>query len=76
MQAGRVVRDIGALVVPRVGRVGETGDPLAPSRLLDGGGMEVPAVAEFLHHTLAADASLASLRSCTFELLASLLTEY
>jgi site-specific recombinase XerD len=70
VQDGRVVRDIGALAVPRVGRVEETGDSLAPFRLLDDGGAEETAVAEFLHHMLADDASPASLRSYTFELLA------
>jgi integrase len=55
--------------VPRAGRVEESGDALLPFRLLDGGGMEVAAVAEFLHHMLADDASPASLRSYTFELL-------
>ena len=54
----------------RAGRVEETGDPLLPFRLIDGQGAEVPAVAEFLHHMLADDASPASLRSYAYELLA------
>ena len=64
------VRDVAALAVARAGRVEETGDPLLPFRLVDGQGAEVPAVAEFLHHMLAEDASPASLRSYAYELLA------
>ncbi|MFI7709378.1 tyrosine-type recombinase/integrase [Nonomuraea sp. NPDC049480] len=58
-----------ALVVPRAGRVEETGEPLRPFRLIDGEGVEVAAVTEFLHHMLADDASPASLRSYAYELL-------
>ena len=64
------VRDVAALKVARVGRVTETRDPLRPFELLDEDGAEVPAVAEFLHHMLADDASPASLRSYAYELLA------
>jgi site-specific recombinase XerD len=64
------IRDVGALAVARNGRVEETGDPLAPFRLVDGQSAEVPAVTEFLHHMLADDASPASLRSYAYELLA------
>jgi site-specific recombinase XerD len=64
------IRDVGALAVARSGRVQETGDPLAPFRLVDEHGAEVPAVTEFLHHMLADDASPASLRSYAYELLA------
>lgn len=64
------IRDVGALAVARSGRVEETGDPLAPFRLVDEQGAEVPAVTEFLHHMLADDASPASLRSYSYELLA------
>ena len=67
---GTTIRDVGALAVARNGRVEETGDPLAPFRLVDEQGAEVPAVAEFLHHMLADDASPASLRSYAYELLA------
>jgi integrase len=63
------VRDVAALAVPRVGRVEATGDPLLPFRLVDEHGREVDAVAEFLHHMLADDASPASLRSYAYELL-------
>ena len=64
------VRDVATLTVARVGQVEETGDPLLPFRLVDGQGAEVPAVTEFLHHMLADDASPASLRSYSYELLA------
>jgi site-specific recombinase XerD len=63
------VRDVAALAVPRVGRVEATGDSLLPFRLVDEQGGEVDAVAEFLHHMLADDASAASLRSYAYELL-------
>ena len=63
------VRDVAALAVCRAGRVEATGDPLLPFRLVDEHGGEVGAVAEFLHHMLADDASPASLRSYAYELL-------
>lgn len=66
---GTTVRDVAKLEVPRGGRVDETGDGLTPFRLLDGQGVEVAAVAEFLQHMLADDASPASLRSYAYELL-------
>ncbi len=66
---GTNVRDVARLEVARVGRVEETGDRLIPFRLLDGQGVEVAAVTEFLHHMLADDASPASLRSYAYELL-------
>jgi hypothetical protein len=66
---GTKVRDMARLDVARVGKVEETGDRLMPFRLLDGQGVEVPAVTEFLHHMLADDASPASLRSYAYELL-------
>jgi len=47
---GSTVRDVANLVVPRVGRVEETGDRSMPFRLLDGHGVAVAAVTEFLHH--------------------------
>ncbi len=64
------VRNVAVLEVARAGRVEETGDPLLPFRLLDGGEVAVPAVCEFLHHMLADDASRSSLRSYAYELLA------
>lgn len=66
---GTTVRDVANLVVPRGGRVEETGDVSMPFRLLDDQGVEVAAVTEFLHHMLADDASPASLRSYAYELL-------
>ena len=66
---GVKVRDVARLDVVRVGKVEETGDRLRPFRLLDGQGVEAPAVTEFLHHMLADDASPASLRSYAYELL-------
>ena len=41
-------RDLAALVVPRVGKLRETGDPWEPYHLLDAGGTTVGAVAAFL----------------------------
>jgi hypothetical protein len=66
---GTKVRDVARLAVARAGKVEETGDRLMPFRLLDGQGVEVPAVTEFLDHMLADDASPASLRSYAYELL-------
>src|SRR5215469_780579 len=63
------IRDVAALKVERAGRVAETGDPLRPFVLLDEHGAEVAAVSEFLHHMLADDARLTSLRSYAYELL-------
>ncbi|WP_229925022.1 hypothetical protein [Streptomyces sulfonofaciens] len=64
------LRDVTALMVPRVGRVEETGDPSLPYRLLDRDGIEVAAVSQFLLDMLADDDSPASLRSYAYELLA------
>ena len=41
-------RDLNALVVPRLGSLGDTGDPFEPYRLLDGTGRVVGTVAVFL----------------------------
>jgi hypothetical protein len=49
---GTNVRDVARLEVARAGRVEETGDRLMPYRLLDGQGVEVAAVTEFLRHSL------------------------
>ncbi|MGN9912710.1 tyrosine-type recombinase/integrase [Phytohabitans sp. LJ34] len=68
-ERGRVIRDVAALAVARVGRVEETGDRLRPFRLVDEHGVEELAVTEFLGHMLADDASPASLRSYAYELL-------
>src|SRR4051794_38974803 len=44
---GTKVRDVARLDVARVGKVEETGDRLMPFRLLDGRGVEMPAVTGF-----------------------------
>ena len=41
-------RDLNALVVPRLGSLGDTGDPFEPYRLLDGAGRVVGPVAAYL----------------------------
>lgn len=70
MQESPELRDVTVLAVPRVGRVEETGNPSLPYKLLDGDGLEVAAVIEFLLDMLADDDSPASLRSYAYELLA------
>jgi hypothetical protein len=62
--------DVATLTVARAGQVEETGDPLLPFRLVDDQSAEVSAVTEFLHHMLADNASPASLRWYSYELLA------
>lgn len=62
-------RDVFGLVVARVGRVVSTGDPVLPWVVLDGAGMPVGAVAEFLSDLLACGSSPASCRSYGFDLL-------
>ena len=57
------MRDVGSLVVERVGVLVETGDPTRPFRLLDGSGVEVVPVSLFLREMLASDNSISSLRS-------------
>src|SRR5260370_3466220 len=64
MEAG-AVRDIAALVVPRVGRVVESADGQGPFRVVDAAGQEVSAVSDFLREMAACDASPATLRSYT-----------
>ena len=68
MEAG-VVRDIAALVVPRIGRVADSMDGRVSFRVVDAAGQEVPAVSEFLREMAACDASPATLRSYSYELL-------
>jgi hypothetical protein len=65
--SGAGVRDVAVLKAARVDRVAETRDPLRPFELLDEDGTEVPAVAAFLHHMLADEASPASLRSYAYK---------
>jgi len=64
------IRDVTVLVVPRVGRVDATGDVALPYRLLDADGVEVASVSEFLRDMSSNDASVGSLRSYCYELLA------
>src|SRR6266536_2439065 len=68
MEAG-VVRDIAALVVPRIGRVVDGMDARVSFRVVDAAGRDVPAVSEFLREMAACDASPATLRSYSYELL-------
>src|SRR6266571_4137363 len=68
MEVG-AVRDVAALMVPRVGRVVEGMDGQVPFRVVDPAGQEVPAVSEFLCEMAACDASLTTLRSYSYELL-------
>ena len=68
MEAG-VVRDIAALVVPRIGRVVDSTDGRVPFRVVDAAGLEVPPVSEFLREMAACDASPVTLRSYSYELL-------
>ena len=68
MQGGEV-RDVAALVVPRVGRVVDTRDRRMPYHVVDAAGAEVRAVTEFLRELAACDASATTLRSYGYELL-------
>ncbi len=69
MQATGQVRDVGGLVVARVGRVRGAGGGSVPWRVDDVDGVAVAAVTEFLTDMAAGDASSATLRSYAFELL-------
>jgi integrase len=62
-------RDLASLVVPRVGRLIDTGDRWEPYRLVDVDGMTVHAVAEFLRDLQAAGRSAATARSYGLDLL-------
>ncbi len=68
MEAG-AVRDVAELVVPRVGRVVERADGQVPFQVVDAAGQEVSAVSDFLREMAACDASPATLRSYSYELL-------
>ena len=67
--SGSSGRDVSGLVVARVGRVVATGDPVLPWTVLDGAGMPVEPVSEFLRDLLACGSSAASCRSYGFDLL-------
>src|SRR5206468_10555606 len=62
-------RDVATLVVPRIGCVAATGDPLEPYRLLDADGGVVAPVASFLRELLAASRAPLTLRSYAMDLL-------
>jgi site-specific recombinase XerD len=68
MECG-VVRDVAALVVPRIGRVVESTDSPVAFRVVDAAGQELSAVSEFLREMVACDASPTTLRSYSYELL-------
>ncbi len=62
-------RDLATLVVPGIGCVVATADPLEPYRLLDAGGAAVIPVASFLRELLAASRAPLTLRSYAMDLL-------
>jgi site-specific recombinase XerD len=62
-------RDLGSLVVPRVGALVETADVWEPYRLVDPSGEPVTAVASFLHELQAAGRSQTTQRSYGMALL-------
>jgi Phage integrase, N-terminal SAM-like domain len=62
-------RDVATLVVPRIGWVAATGDPLEPYRLLDADGGVVAPVASFFRELLAASRAPLTLRSYAMDLL-------
>jgi site-specific recombinase XerD len=62
-------RDLATLVVPRVGRLAETGDRWEPYRLLDPAGELVPEVAVYFEDLQAASRSASTLRSYGMDLL-------
>ena len=62
-------RDLVTLVVPRIGCVAATDDPLEPYRLIDADGAVVAPVASFLRELLAASRAPLTLRSYAMDLL-------
>jgi integrase len=62
-------RDVATLVVPRIGRVAATDDPLEPYQVLDADGAGVAPVASFLRELLAASRAPLTLRSYAMDLL-------
>jgi integrase len=67
--AAAAEREVARLVVPQAGSVVETTDPLEPYRLLDGGGLPVPAARTFLRELLASSRAPSTLRSYAMDLL-------
>jgi hypothetical protein len=68
-EQGDLPRDLGALVVLRVGALIETGDGWEPYRLVDPAGCQVEAVAEYLRDLQAAGRSASTQRSYGMALL-------
>jgi hypothetical protein len=64
-----VPRDVGALVVPRIGRIRAGSDPTLPWLVVDGAGVPLGPVSEFLRDVLACGSSPASCRSYGYDLL-------
>ena len=62
-------RDVAALVVPRIGRVAATDDPLEPYQVIDADGAVAAPVASFLRELLAASRAPLTLRSYAMDLL-------
>lgn len=69
IEAGEPERDLASLVVPRTGRLGETGDAWEPYRLLSPDGDVVEPVAQYLKDLQAAGRSVATQRSYGMDLL-------
>jgi hypothetical protein len=63
------LRDVAALVVARIGSVRPTGDATVPWTVVDGAGVRVGPVSEFLRDLLACGSSPASCRSYGYDLL-------
>jgi hypothetical protein len=62
-------RDLAALVVPRWGRLVETGDRYEPYRLVDPDGITVEAVAVYFQELLATGKAPSTVRSYGMDLL-------
>ena len=60
MTYGEEERDLSSLVVPRVGKLQDTGDPWEPYQLLDAGGAVVTPVATYLKELQAGGRSAAT----------------
>src|SRR6266536_2329376 len=66
---GEPERDLAALVVPRVGRLVDTGDRYEPFRLIDADGAVAEPVTAYFRDLLAAGRSEATVRSYAHDLL-------
>jgi hypothetical protein len=65
-------RDLAGLAVPLAGRLVATGDRWEPYRLVDAGGVSVPAAGAYFGHLQAAGRSELTIRSYGLDLLRSL----